>query len=124
MSWEAITVLVGVGGLLLQTIALIAAGIWRLSRTEAAIRQEIASHRIENADRVDTAVRQIGETFTAFRTKITEVELYLRDNYVRRDSFQSVVGQVMGDMKTIGDRIEARLLRMEGKIDRNSNSSD
>jgi len=36
---------------------------------------------------------------------------------VQKDSFHAVTAQIMSDVKGIGDRIEARLLRMESKID-------
>lgn len=124
-----LTIIIALGALILQTIALIVGGIWALSRTEQAIRQQIADHKLENEERANATMRAIGETFTAMRQKvadveialgkrITEIELYVRDTFLQKESFRVVISEIMNDMKNLGDRIENRLLRMENKLDR------
>ncbi len=125
MTWESwATVTVAFAALVVQTVGIIVAGIWRIARLEASIRDEISNHRLESERRVDQAIRSVGETFTALRQKITEVELYVRDTFVQKESFRVVINQIMTDMKGIGDRIEARLLRMENKLDRDHDQRD
>jgi hypothetical protein len=95
---------------------------------------------LENEERVNAKMRAFGETVTAIRQKIadvdgglgkriTEIELYVRDTFLQKDSFRAVIAEIMNDMKSLGDRIETRLLRMEDKLDRahdrrEHNSSD
>jgi hypothetical protein len=129
------TIVIGIAGIILQTIALIVGGIWVLSRTEQNIRQMIADHKLENEERINATMRAIGETFTALRQKISdvdgalgrrinEIELYMRDTFLQKESFRAVIAEIMNDMKNLGDRIENRLLRMENKLDRAHDSRD
>jgi hypothetical protein len=129
------TVAIGIMALIVQTIALIVGGIWALSRTEQNIRQQIADHKLENEERTNAFMRTIGETFTAMRQKIadvdaalgkriTDIELYVRDTFLQKESFRAVISEIMNDMKNLGDRIENRLLRMENKLDRAHDTRD
>ena len=59
----------------------------------------------------------MGETATALRTKIHDVEMWARDTFVRKDSFDGGFTRLE---KVISDRftsVDARMERMEGKID-------
>jgi hypothetical protein len=127
MEWATISI--GVCTLVVQTVAVIVGGIWALSKTEAAIRQQIYDHKLENEERVNNTSRQVGDTVAAIRQKIvevdtsltrkiSEVELYVRDTFLQKESFRAVISEIMNDMKNLGDRIENRLLRMETKLDR------
>lgn len=119
MSAEAwVTLGTGVALIVLQTIALIIGGVWALAKTEKALNEQVSEHKLETESRLNQTLREVGENFTAMRQKVTEVELYMRDHFVQKDAFQAIVSQIMSDMKSIGDRIETRLLRMESKIDR------
>lgn len=119
----------------LQTISLIIALIgmsggfvWKLSRVETALRHDIVAS--ENTLRKDFGVSKdeidkkqdihshdFGETITAMREKINQVELYAANTYVRRDGFYKVQEQLTTDIKVLGDKIDKRLERMEAKID-------
>jgi hypothetical protein len=134
------TVAIGIMALIVQTIALIVGGIWALSRTEQNIRQQIADHKLENEERVNATMRSIGETFTGIRQKIsevdialgkriTEIELYVRDTFLQKESFRVVIAEITANIKGLGDRIESRMQRMEDKFDKaqdrhDRNSSD
>lgn len=136
MSLEGwLTIIIALGALIVQTVALIVGGVWALARTEAAIRQQIADHKLENEERVNQSMRAIGETFTAIRQKIsdvdialgkriTEIELYVRDTFIQKDSFRIVMSEITRDMKDLGDRIERGLERMEKKIDKTRDRHD
>lgn len=88
-----------------------------ISRIKDAVRDEIEQHRKEFDDDLGTIRREFGETGHALREKITEVELWGRDNFVKKDSFVSVTDRISREVKEFADRIDKRLERMEGKID-------
>jgi deoxyadenosine/deoxycytidine kinase len=77
----------------------------------------ISQSRDEIYDRIEQQGREFGEIATALRIKIVEVELYVRDNFVRKETFVPLMAKIEIDVRAIGDRIETRLLRMEQKID-------
>jgi hypothetical protein len=63
------------------------------------------------------ASHDVGETIAAIREKIREVELFNRDTFLRRDELYKVTAQNSEALKSVGEKIEARLERMEAKID-------
>jgi hypothetical protein len=78
---------------------------------------------------IDTHSREIGETITALRThvltidrdttkKITEVELYVRDTFVRRDSWHKAMDQMQERWAAAEVAEKERALRIEAKVDR------
>lgn len=110
--------------LLLNVLIAIVGGTWGIGKIKDAVRAEIDENRIrmeaklENADREIAVVsNRAGEIGMAIRSKINEVELHLRDHYVRRDSFDQVIKMIQDSIKILGDKIEHRLDRMETKLD-------
>ena len=104
------------------------AGIWKLSRVEIALRQAIQESRNETDDRIERQGREFGETARAALEhirkveadgleKVREVELFIRDTFMRRDSFYQVQTSMEASMKALWDAIDKRLERMEAKID-------
>lgn len=108
----------------IQTIALIvtlisyAAGIvWKLSLVEKALRSDINKARDEIEEKQQQSVHDFGETIAAIRQKLSDVELYAANNYVRRDGFYKVQEMLTSDIRALGDKIEARFVRLETKLD-------
>lgn len=60
--------------------------------------------------------REIGETFHAQRTKIHEIEMWTRDTFVRKDSFEIVVGRLEKSIEKMTDRLETKIDRLDEKI--------
>jgi hypothetical protein len=110
---------IGVVTLVLQTIAMIITGTRKLSSIEAKLEKDINNIKFDNYNQMTGAVRNIGETFTAIRQKISEVELYMRDNYVPKDVLRDAIIQMGVDARDVGERIEVRMQRIEKKIDDN-----
>lgn len=117
------------GGALLFTILCAAVSLtWRISRLELSLRKEIRSSHDEVDIKHATAAREyeerneqnikmFGESSAALRQKIHEVELWMRDTFVRRDGYYKVQEAMENSIKALGDKIDIRLERMEAKID-------
>lgn len=69
-------------------------------------------------DSVNSHERNVGETVHGIREKIKEVELYVRDTYVRRDSWHQAMNQLQESIGKSDAAAEQRMLRIEEKIDR------
>ncbi len=85
-------------------------------------RQTILDENVKALDQkidaeIDANRREHGEVIRAIRQKLNEVELFVRDTFVRKETFAPVMLRIENDVKSVGDRIETRLLRMEAKID-------
>ncbi len=110
-------------GLFVNVVVLSVLGTWALARTAAAINKTITENRQAVDDEINRVRRETGETAAAIRAKIVEVELWGRDNFVKRDLFSAAMERMETNVTNMGDRIEARLLRMEGKLDKSAAQS-
>lgn len=97
-------------------LLLVGGGI-AFQRQETRIQAMIAAAQRETDEKIDATIRAFGETATAIRQKITEVELFMRDNYIKRDSFYSGLNALAENVKILGSTLDGRLIRMENKID-------
>jgi uncharacterized protein YukE len=118
-GFGAMTILemIGIASLVLNAGGILVALTWGVSKIKDAIREEIEDHRREVDRKIDELRQQTGETIAAIRTKINETELWNRDTFMRRDSFYKVMEEHSANMRGAFDKIDARLERMEGKID-------
>lgn len=115
--WEHGGTIIALLAFLLQLILIAVGGTRALGRMEARITKTFTDHQKETDDEFALIRREFGETVSAAKEKIREVELYVRDTYMRRDSFNELNKHNAAEMKNAFDKIEARLERMENKID-------
>lgn len=112
------TIALGVLGFFLQGLLLIGAGVWKLSRIEKAILETITVHRKEIDTDIDSRDRNVGESLQGIRQKINEVELYVRDTFVRRDSYHTAMSQLQENASKSDEADQQWKRRIEDKIDR------
>lgn len=90
--------------------------VWRLRSIQAELKEEfrtdIAAAEKETADRLQAIVSGFRDTFAALREKINLVELNTEREFISKDTFSAVTGE-----------IKDALVRMEGKIDKLRSSS-
>lgn len=115
--WDNPAIAVAVASLIINIIVLLVGLTWKLSRLELALREAINSSRSEIDERLDSSVREFAETAMALRQKINEVELWARDNFVRRDGFYKVRDDLAAEIKSLAVVIDRRMERLEVKID-------
>lgn len=103
-------------------------GTWKLSRVELSLHQAIEKSKKATEDRLDTEARHFGETVAALRQgfaidmaavrkEITEEQKFVRDTFMRRESFYKVQEALQVDIRSLGIELKGRLERMETKID-------
>jgi methyl-accepting chemotaxis protein len=115
--WEHAGAIVAILAFLLQLILIAIGGTRALAKMEAAILAQLNAHQKDTDDEFGKVRNEFGETGKALREKINQVELFLRDNYVRRDSFYKVNDDTQASIKTLGDDLKSWLERLETKID-------
>lgn len=115
--WAYASTIVTIASFILTAGGMLVAVTWRLSQTEIALREAISTSQKDVEDRQDRMAREFGETVTAIRQKVHEVETWARDEFVRKSSFDSAMARVEKMLSDQFDRIEARIDRMEKKID-------
>lgn len=118
MDPAMLMVLLGALGFVLNVIVLLVGGTWKLSRVEKAIKEDISRHQQYTDAEFAKVRREFGETASAIRQKLHEMELWSRDHFVLRPSFDVALAQVTDAIQTMEEKIEVRLTRMESKIER------
>lgn len=118
-------------GTILALVGSVGAGVWRFSRVEKAIldagkqgdeelRNEMEAKfenvgrdvlRLErdNTGRAEIMRHETGEMGAALRAKIHEVEMFTRDTFVSKQSFEIVINRMEKMMDKLGDRLESKL---------------
>lgn len=90
------------------TILLVACGIvWRVTRVEVGLRAEFTTALLAANDKAHAAVE-----------KIYQVEIWARDEFVRKGSFDIVVSRMERGMENLGQRIEGRLDKITDRIEK------
>lgn len=122
-----------VTGLLVQALLLGAGGVWKLTRVEVSIRGALAKNRQETDTKINTEVgrlreewrqehdqfmQQWGEGLTAVRQKMTDMEIWNRDNFVRHRDFTSIVQGLTAAIDGISKKMDAFMERIDGKLER------
>lgn len=73
--------------------------VWKLSRSELALRREFE------------------DKHKALSDKVYQVEIWARDEFVRKGSFELVVGRMEKSIEKIGDKIDAKFAELTKRID-------
>lgn len=132
--FHVLTIGLGVLGFFLQALVLAVTGTRALGRMEAGLRDAISEHRTQidteiggmrrdltaDADRVR---REAGEATAALRAKIHEVEerirdveVWARDEFIRKESFLLVTGEVKAAMAKQTETIDMRLNQVAAEL--------
>jgi len=113
----AVAEMIALAGLTLNILVAVVGLTWGIAKIRSTVRDEIAAHR----QKFDSELHQLrlntGEIAAALRQKITEVELFNRDTFMRRDSFYEAMKGYGADVREQFGKVEQRLERMEAKID-------
>lgn len=73
--------------------------VWKLSRIEVGLRSEFTKE------------------IAAAHAKIYQVEIWARDEFVRKGSFESVVTRLENSMQLLGSKIESAVDKMAVRIE-------
>lgn len=95
---ENLGIIISAAGLALVIISGVAGLVWRVARSEMALRAEFTT--------------QIAE----LKEKVYKVEIWARDEFVRKGSFENVVSRLERTMELMGTKIETAVDRMATEI--------
>ncbi len=95
---------------------------WKAKSVEANLRQDmntaIAKLAETMRDEHDDAMAKVSKAVADLQSKVFEVEIWGRDNFVRRADFSQVIDGVSRSIESIGIRLDAAVLRIENKIEK------
>lgn len=120
------------GGAVLANLFIAGIGwVWSLGRSsksadvKIAQRAKAVTEELNDMERrlhadIDNSTRQFGETVSAIRTKVTEIELWNRDNFVSKGTFKSVTDEMKRSWERFEDNLNDKLEAIDKKLDRNN----
>ncbi len=97
-------------GFVVNLIVLAIGGTWALGRQSNKIEETLRAEHAEFRT-------QYGDSLTALRAKVTEVEMWSRDEFIRREDFYRIVDGINKSIGALGEKIDARTDRLETKLD-------
>jgi hypothetical protein len=96
-------------------------GVWVLGRNNTKlvimVTKTVAEQRKEVDIRLEEIQKRFGENILAIRQKMNDMEIWGRDNFVAKQTFQLVIGEIKTLFTRIEDKLDRRMDRLEGKID-------
>ena len=91
MDNATVAVIIAAIALLLNLVQRIFGGGWNLSKNlnavEIRLQAAIEASKKEIEEQQHVASREFGETVSALKEHVRQVEFHLRDNYIRKDDF-------------------------------------
>lgn len=125
---------IGYAGTFIVTVGTTVWGVaWKLSGIKFDLEKQIADtanqlreERIEQVEatrkdrtrEIEASAREVGEGMAALRQKVVDMELWNRDNFVRRPDFQNVVDSFTRAIEGMRADMNAGYLRLDSKLDR------
>jgi hypothetical protein len=105
--------------------ALLVAGAGGLVKLgNVALKKQIDALKLELAERIgietDGAVNKFGEAMSAVRQKISDMELWNRDNFVNQRTFEAIVS----DLRRLEDKIDRRFDAVDRKLTKMDTGDD
>jgi hypothetical protein len=94
------TVIVAAASLEIVLISAACGVVWKLSRSELSIHAEFEARN------------------RALSDKVYQIEIWARDEFVRKSSFETVVGRMEKSIEKIGDKIDAQFAELTKRIDK------
>ena len=107
-----------VGAFIVAVLSMVVAGIMRVAGVERAIDSKVHEAKVELLEKSDDDARMVGEIGAALRQKVTEVELWARDTFVRRDEFKASVDQVNRNIDSLRSSTEVAMKAFDAKMDK------
>lgn len=92
-------VIISAAGLTILVLSSVGGLVWKLSRIELAVRAEMTTE------------------IAALQAKVYQVEIWARDEFVRKGSFEIVVARMEKGFDSLRGEITQRLDKMADKID-------
>jgi hypothetical protein len=121
MDTATVAVIIAAAALLLNLVQRIFGGGWNLSKSlnavEVRLQAAIEASKKEIEEQQRSAAHDFGETVSALKEHVRQVEFHLRDNYIRKDDF--IVHMKSHDdlLRLNFANITSRLERIEKTLD-------
>ena len=117
---------IGIGTFAMAVVGYAIKLTWQVSRVEQEVRDDMDA-QIDNVQRdiktmerdslarAETLRHETGEMGSAIRQKIHDVEMFTRDTFVRKDTFEAVMTRIEKSIDKLGDRLEEKIDKMKGR---------
>lgn len=102
-------------GFMLQLVAAVVAVVWAVARLKESLRRDTEAGFDKVVYRIETLTKNTLEGEAKLIAKITEVEIWARDTFVRRESFYANTKDLKEDMTKQFAKLEEQLKERKGQ---------
>jgi hypothetical protein len=81
------------------------------------LQRDITKLEKSSMERAETLRHEFGETGSALRTKIHEVETWNRDTFVRKESFEMVIGRIEKTFEKSVEKLEKSIEKLGDRFE-------
>jgi hypothetical protein len=103
-------VYIAAGGLAIVILSSAVTITWRLSRVEIGLRADYT-------EKIATLRADYTRDIAALQAKVYQVEIWARDEFVRKGSFETVVARLEKGMEQLGSKVESAVDKMASRIE-------
>lgn len=118
IDWSLI---VAIGSLEIVILSSAIGVVWKLTRTEVSLRsefnKEVAAIRADAAREVASIRAEAVAELAAVNAKVYKIEIWARDEFVRKGSFDMVVARLEKSMELLGTKVETAVDKMATRIE-------
>lgn len=122
METAHIIAAIAVAGFFVNLVVMIVGGTWKLGRMQAALTEAVLTHKREVGEEFSIVRREFGEAVSALRQKVTDVEIWSRDNFARRDSVHTLGGRLETQMMQLEERLSGQLEKLDKRLEKISSA--
>lgn len=90
----------------------------KLAAQDLAHHARVAQMERDHHEELAALRREFGTVGEAIRQKVNQFEIWSRDEFVRKGSFEIVIARMEKSNETLGDKIEKRLDKMAERIEK------
>lgn len=113
-----IAVWIALGSLIVNFVAVLITNHRFATRNSEARKEEMLQLERSMREKLDVESRQFGETVAALREKVVQTELWNRDNFIDRETFNMVISDIKDANKRVEDKIDRRFDSLERKLEK------
>lgn len=84
--------------------------------------QELTKLELAMRDYADVATRRFGETILAAREKAAQAELWNRDNFIDKTTFNIAIGDIKETGRRLEEKIDRNFKELDRKLEKIANS--
>jgi hypothetical protein len=115
-EWQIIAALAAAGMFFIAIISNIVLVTLKISSIKSDILKELSQIEAQRDNEIMSIRQLIHDQQTSSNLRYFQLETFVRDTFLRKDSFKDITAEISTDVKDLANEMKGRLLRMEAAV--------